>query len=76
MYISVIVNARSTHSSRWFSERLVVIAKRILNVPNLLMLIKQEPITAQKLGSRDFWRITNGVLNKAKSAISPLFNGP
>ena len=76
MYISVIVNARSTHSSRWFSERLVVIAKRILNVPNLLMLIKQESITAQKLGSRDFWRITNGVPNKAKSAISPLFNGP
>ena len=28
------------------------------------MLIKQEPITAQKLGSRDLWRIANSVFNK------------
>ena len=28
------------------------------------------------LGSRDFWRIANSVLNKGKSAIPPLFNGP
>ena len=40
------------------------------------MLIKQEFITSQKLGSRDFWRIANSVLNKGKSAIPPLFNGP
>ena len=39
------------------------------------MLIKQESITSQKLGSRDFWRIVNSVLNKGKSAIPPLFNG-
>ena len=39
------------------------------------MLIKQESITSQKLGSGDFWRIANSVLNKSKSAISPLFNG-
>ena len=39
------------------------------------MLIKQESITSQKLGSRDFWRIANNVLNKGKSAIPPLFNG-
>ena len=32
-------------------------------------------ITSQKLGSRDFWRIANSVLNKGKSAIHPLFNG-
>ena len=38
------------------------------------MLIKQESITSQKLGSRDFWRIANSVLNKGKSAIPPLFN--
>ena len=31
-------------------------------------------ITSQKLGSRDFWRIANSVLNKVKSVISPLFN--
>ena len=36
----------------------------------------KEPITSQKLGSHDFWRIANSVLNKGKSAITPLFNGP
>ena len=39
------------------------------------MLIKQESITSQKLGSRDLWEIANSVLNKGKSAIPPLFNG-
>ena len=39
------------------------------------MLIKQESITSQKLGFRDFWRIANSVLNKGKSALPPLFNG-
>ena len=36
----------------------------------------KESITSQKLCSRDFWRIANSVLNKGKSAIRPLFNGP
>ena len=36
----------------------------------------KESITSQNLGSRDFWRIANSVLNKGKSAIPPLFNGP
>ena len=40
------------------------------------MLIKQESITSQKLGSHDFWGIANSVLNKGKSAIPSLFNGP
>ena len=40
------------------------------------MLIKQESIASQKLGSQDFWQIANSVLNKGKSAIPPLFNGP
>ena len=40
------------------------------------MLIKQESIAFQKLGSRDFSLIANSVLNKGKSAIPPLFNGP
>ena len=35
----------------------------------------KEPITSQKLGSQDFWRVANSVLNKGKSAIPPLFNG-
>ena len=38
------------------------------------MLIKQESITFQKLGSCDFWQIANSVLIKGKSAIPPLFN--
>ena len=41
-----------------------------------LKLLKQKSITSQKLGSRDFWGIANSVLNKGKSAISPLFNSP
>ena len=40
------------------------------------MLIKKESITSQKLGSGDFWRIANSVLNKVKSAIPLLFNSP
>ena len=30
----------------------------------------------QLIGVRHFWRICNSVLNRAKSAIPPLFNGP
>ena len=36
----------------------------------------KESITSQKLGSRDFWQIANSVLDKGKSAIPPVFNGP
>ena len=40
------------------------------------MLIKQESITSQKFGSRDFWQVGNSVLRKGKSAIPPLFSDP
>ena len=51
--------------------------KRVLEAAKLAYANKtKESITSQKLGSRDFWRIANSVLNKGKSAISPLFNGP
>ena len=33
------------------------------------MLLKQKPITSQKLGSQDFWGIANRVLNKGQSAM-------
>ena len=33
-------------------------------------------MTSHKLSSRNFWQIANSVLNKAKFAIPPLFNGP
>ena len=41
-----------------------------------IFLYNKDPITSQKLGSWDFWWIANSVLNKGKSAIPPLFNGP
>ena len=51
--------------------------KRVLEAAKLAYATKtKEPITSQKFGSRDFWRIANSVLNKGKSAIPPLFNGP
>ena len=51
--------------------------KRVLEAAKLTYANKiKESITSQKLGSRDFWRIANSVLNKGKSAIPPLFNGP
>ena len=51
--------------------------KRVLETAKLAHATKtKESITFQKLGSWDSWRIANGVLNKGKSAIPPLFNGP
>ena len=51
--------------------------KRVLEDAKLAYANKtKESIVSQKLGSRDFWRIVNSVLNKAKSAIPPLVNGP
>ena len=52
-------------------------SKRVLEAAKLAYATKtKECITCQKLGSRDFWRIANSILNKGKSAIPPLFNGP
>ena len=51
--------------------------RRVLEVAKLAYATKtKESITFQKLGSQDLWRIANSVLNKGKSAIPPLFNGP
>ena len=51
--------------------------KRVLEAAKLAYANKtKESIPSQKLGSPDFWRIANSVLNKGKSAIPPLFNGP
>ena len=51
--------------------------KRVLETAKLAYANKtKESITSQKLGTRDFWRVTNCVLNKGKSAIPPLFNEP
>ena len=51
--------------------------KRVLEAAKLAYANKtKESITSEKLGSRDFWRIANSILNKGKSAIPPLFNDP
>ena len=51
--------------------------KRVLEAAKLAYANKtKESITSHKLGSRDFWRIPHSVLNKGKSVITPLFNGP
>ena len=51
--------------------------KRVLKAAKLPYANKtKESITSQKLGCQDFWQIANSVLNKGKSAIPPLFNGP
>ena len=50
---------------------------RVLETVKLAFANKiKDSITFQKLGSPDFWQIANSVLNKGKSAIPPLFNGP
>ena len=51
--------------------------KMVLEATKLAYATKtKETITSQKLDTRDFWRVTNSVINKSKSAISPLFNDP
>ena len=59
------------------SERLVIVAKGFLKLLHLHVLLKKkESITSLKLGSRDLWRIAKSIVNKDKSVVSPLFNGP
>ena len=51
--------------------------KRVLEAAKLAYANEaKESATSQKPGFRDFWQIPNSVLNKGKSAIPPLFNGP
>ena len=50
--------------------------RRVFEAATLALLLKKESITSQKLGFRDFQQIANSVLNKDKSAVLSLFNGP
>ena len=51
--------------------------KRVLEAAKLAYANKtKQSITSQKLGSCDFWKTANSVLNKGKSAIPHLFNNP
>ena len=50
--------------------------QRVLEAAKLASANKPKgSITSQKLGSRDFWLVTNSVLNKGKSAIPSFNNG-
>ena len=71
MYISLTESIRSslTHLHGFQLPRVFEAAK--LAYANKT----KESITSQKLGSRNFLRVANIVLNKGKSAILPLFNG-
>ena len=51
--------------------------KRVLEAAKLTYPNKtKESIFSQKHDCPNFWQIANSVLNQAKSAISPLSNGP
>ena len=51
--------------------------QRVLEADKFAYATKtKDSITSQKLGCRDFWRIANSLLNKGKSVLPPLFNGP
>ena len=52
------------------------LCKMVLETAKLTYDNKTKESTPQKLGSRELWQIANSVLNKGKSAIPPLFNGP
>ena len=49
--------------------------KKVLEAAKLAYATKtKESITSQKVGSRNYLRIVNSVINKGKSAIPPLIN--
>ena len=51
--------------------------KKVLEAAKIAYANKRiEPIASQKLGFCDFWQIASSILNKDKSTIPPLFNGP
>ena len=51
--------------------------KRVLEAAKLAYATKTRVHHFPEIfGSQDFWRIANSVLNRGKSAIPPLFNGP
>ena len=49
--------------------------KRLLEAAKVAYA-KKTRVHSEELGSRDFWRIANSLLNKGKSPIPPLINGP
>ena len=54
---------------KWMSDRLIIVAKELLKLPDLLVLLKANDSVYHfpKKGYRDFWRIANNALQKSKS---------
>ena len=52
----------------------VTIMRGFLKIPNLHMLLKQKSPSLPRNYSWGFWQIANSALNKAKYAISSVFN--
>ena len=49
--------------------------KSVLEAAKLAYVNKtKESVTSQKLGSQDFWQITNSVFNKGRSDVPPRIN--
>ena len=62
------------------SDRLLIFAKGFLKLPKLHILIKQRVLLPRNLALMTYGKllrkgVSNSVLNKVKSAISPLSNG-
>ena len=50
---------------------------RVLEAVKLTYANKtKQSVTSLKLGLNNFWQIANCVLNRGKSAVPPLINGP
>ena len=88
-YISLIKNIRLSPTylhgflllvlQSWFVEITFSVCTNKINLLNLTCIYAnntKECITSQKPGSWDFWRISNGVIDKSKSTMPPLFNSP
>ena len=58
------------------SDRLVIVAKGFLKLPNLHLLIKQKGLSLPRNLVLETLQIANSVHNKGKPAIPPLFNNP
>ena len=62
-----------------FSRQATNQCKRVIESANWVSYYTKKTkksIFSQRVGSGDFWHSANSVLNRGKSAISPLFNGP
>ena len=85
-WFSAACAAAIVHRTHFFTSEFYEWVRIRIRCSNRLVIVEaaqlayatktKESIVSQKFGSRDFWRITNSVLNKGKSVIPPLFNGP